>query len=264
LPEPLPKISLIVDTGSDPEAVKLVAELMTKTSYNNLEIILVSDAQREIAVPDNVRVISSEWRGKAENLNFGASKASGDILCFVDSGLVPLDKNWLADLAGFAFQTEIGAVGGKLIDPRERVIQAGLVIGTARLADSAHEGFFRDDDGSLFRNVVTGNYAAVSASCMAIRRSVFASAGGFAADVLPNALFDADLCLRLGESGYRIVFTPYAELKTYSAKNTADSSSELSPAEIEYFSARWKNYLKCDRFYNPNLSGQNGRFSIDV
>jgi GT2 family glycosyltransferase len=96
---------------------------------------------------------------------------------------------------------------------------------------------------------------------MAVRREVFAENGGFDAENFPDALFDADFCLRLRERNRRIVFTPYAEL-TETVK--AGSSPILSREEKETFRAKWRSALERDPFYNPNLSLRGETFTIEI
>jgi GT2 family glycosyltransferase len=62
------------------------------------------------------------------------------------------------------------------------------------------------------------NLSAVTAACLVIRRAVFAEEG-FNEAHLPVAFNDVDLCLRVGEKGYRNLWTPYAELYHYESAN---------------------------------------------
>lgn len=112
----------------------------------------------------------------------------------------------------------------------------------------------------MVRNRLVGNYSAVSVLCMAVRRNLFNEFEGFDSGNLPNSFFDADLCLRLGEKGFRIVFTPYAEL----AQNSVEKRSNPTASEREYFHKRWHGIIAHDPFYNPNLSKKDPSFSIDI
>jgi GT2 family glycosyltransferase len=91
------------------------------------------------------------------------------------------------------------------------------------------------------------NCSAVSGACMMVRKDVFAELGGFDERV-PNTYNDVDFCLRLREAGYRIVWTPEAELYYDATGNSVDGT------EIKYFEERWAQLLKSDPYYNPNLT----------
>ncbi|MBC7795751.1 MAG: glycosyltransferase family 2 protein, partial [Pyrinomonadaceae bacterium] len=107
------------------------------------------------------------------------------------------------------------------------------------------------------------NFSAVSSACLAIRSEVFDEVSGFYAENLPNGLFDADLCLRIGEKGYRIVWTPHAECVQIVDSATEKAVSRNSP-ETVYFKRRYEKILKNDLFYNPNLSLDDENFSVAI
>ena len=55
------------------------------------------------------------------------------------------------------------------------------------------------------------NFSAVTAACLMMRRDVFEEIGGFDEE-LAVAFNDVDLCLRIRERGYRVVYVPHALL----------------------------------------------------
>ena len=75
---------------------------------------------------------------------------------------------------------------------------------------------------------------------------------------LAVAFNDVDFCLRLREAGYRIVWTPHAELIHHeSASRGVDDSTQKQIrflAEIDYMNSKWGDMLRSRLFYNPNLS----------
>lgn len=112
----------------------------------------------------------------------------------------------------------------------------------------------------MVRNMVPGNFSAVSANCLAIRKKEFLEAGCFDSQTFPEYLFDADLCLKLREKDLRIVMTPFADM----ARTRRAAGGSVSRSESSAFRERWKRYIESDPFYNPNLSRSDGSFSIDV
>ena len=106
----------------------------------------------------------------------------------------------------------------------------------------------------------------MTAACMVLKRSVFDDEGGFDEANLPIAYNDVDLCLRLREHGYRILWTPHAELYHL---ESASRPSDLSPEqkqryerECAYLKARWHHEIARDPFYNPNLTIAAEDFSL--
>ena len=89
------------------------------------------------------------------------------------------------------------------------------------------------------------------------RREVFEKAGGFD-DGFVLAFNDVDLCLQIQALGYRVLWTPEAELYHFESKTRGyeDSPEKLARFQREYrrFVAKWGKLLEAgDPFYNPNF-----------
>jgi O-antigen biosynthesis protein len=123
------------------------------------------------------------------------------------------------------------------------------VIHQLRLAD-------RLDAGPAGELALTRTVSAVTGACLALRRSNFFEVGGLNEE-LRVAYNDIDLCLRLGDHGYRVVWTPFAELyHVECATRGYDDSPEkqaLARDELAYFCRFWNSLLGTDPFHNPNV-----------
>jgi hypothetical protein len=85
---------------------------------------------------------------------------------------------------------------------------------------------------------------------MLVRRSVFEEMGGFD-EVFAVAFNDVDFCIRLGQAGYRLLYTPHAELTHYESVSRGLSGYAR---DYQAFLPRWMNHLILgDPAYNPNL-----------
>ena len=97
----------------------------------------------------------------------------------------------------------------------------------------------------------------MTAACMLVRRDVFLQVGGFD-EALAIALNDVDLCLRLREAGWRIVWAPSAEL--YHKESMSIGRHYVGEREDQWMfgrnliHGRWSERLSTDPNYNPNLS----------
>lgn len=262
LPENLPKVSLILAADEDADE-QTIRNFVEQTDYENFEIVLIS--KTDVRAPVSAaKILVCDKTSTAERLNFAAAQVDGEILCFADANLKPLSKDWLAELASFAFQKEIGAVGAKLLSKDEIVLHGGLIIGTGGAVGAAHRGLLRTGEGNFLRAQLVNNFSAVSVSCLAVRREVFESTGGFDAKNLPDKFFDADFCLKLREQNYRIVFTPYAELIQTNEKKRLNVQKNPTAGEKDYFVRKWRKVVGRDPFYNPNLSYKSEDFSIEI
>ncbi len=243
IPKEPPAVSIILmQTQAEAESYVEI------TDYPNFEIIVVSTKEPE-----------------ASGLNTAVAKASGDVFCFLNSSLRPLTENWLREIVSFAMTRQIGVVGAKILSCDNSIASAGCILVTNGNVAAAHFGLPGQDDGHLFRARLTGNFSAVSINCMAVRRDIFESFNGFDAENFPDVFYDADLCLRIGERGYRTLYTPYAELiMAESAKVHTSEKSEKIADQYNYFRQRWAAKIERDPFYNPNFSKKDASFSIDI
>ena len=99
-----------------------------------------------------------------------------------------------------------------------------------------------------------------------VKRSVFNEIGGFD-EKFAVAFNDIDLCMKIRQKDYLIVFTPYAELYHYESKSrgSEDTPEKIArfSGEIQRFYDKWGKELKAgDPYYNPNLTLDKEDFSI--
>jgi GT2 family glycosyltransferase len=101
-----------------------------------------------------------------------------------------------------------------------------------------------------------------------MRRSVFEEVGGFD-ERLSHSFNDVDLCLKIRERGYLIVYTPYAALYHHeSASRGRDEQPESRArllSEVDIMKTRWKHVLDSgDPYYNPNLTLDRTDFGVKL
>ena len=115
---------------------------------------------------------------------------------------------------------------------------------------------------------VIHNLSAVTGASHMTKRCVFEQAGGVD-ERLAFAFNDIDLCLKMREEGYLVIWTPYAELYHHESRTRGyedtPEKQERFRREIEYFRSKWKHVLeKGDPYYNPNLTLDKEDFSIRI
>ncbi|RYD18422.1 MAG: glycosyl transferase, partial [Lysobacteraceae bacterium] len=90
----------------------------------------------------------------------------------------------------------------------------------------------------------------VTGAVFATRRGVLEEIGGF--DQGFSLEFnDVDLCLKIRTAGYRIVYTPFAEM-THSEK--ASRAASIPPGEqVARFLSRWSGWLQDDPAIHPKM-----------
>ena len=83
---------------------------------------------------------------------------------------------------------------------------------------------------------------------------------------LAVAYNDVDYCLRVRESGYRVMWTPFAELIHHESLTRGydehPKQRERLAKESDLFISLWGDSLKNDPAYSPNLTSESTNFSL--
>lgn len=252
-----PLVSIIIPTKDNVSILKkCLSGVETKSTYKNYEIIIVDNNSKKIETKSYLsglqhRVISyNEPFNFSKINNFAVTKAVGEFVIFLNDDTEVISPDWIEQMLKHSQKPEVGAVGAKLLYSDNTVHHAGILMGVGTLTAHAFEGFDRDyqDQADIHR---VHECSAVTGACMMIRKRLYEEVGGFD-EHLPYAYNDVDLCLRLRENGYTIIYTPYAELYHYTQSTR---SYVVSDGEIRYFVDRWRDLiLQGDPYYDPNLS----------
>ena len=275
------RIAIIIPTKNHGELVRQCIDSIERTvSGIDYDIILIdhaSDDKRsleyfeEISNSHTVLRYEGEFNFSTIN-NWGVKQLTKNyshyLLC--NNDIEALHEGWLERMLELAQKRDIGIVGAKLYYAEPRTIQhAGVCVGMFGAAE--HYGKFMGEnlpDGSgvhpgYIGSLITNHeMSAVTAACMLIRRDVFEYVRGF--DEHAKVGFgDVDLCLRVREAGYRIIFCPHAELIHHESISRGKSTSDPHPEDSVYFLNRWKPCInKGDPYYNPNLTLFNTYWSL--
>ncbi len=251
-----PKISVLILPRKGVDQDRCIASLGQRTTYSNYEVLLLrskSNRPRTEILPERTKVVRVTEDSKLLDMyNTAVKQADGEYVLLLDPGLEALSTGWLEALLQHAQRAEVGAVGGKLVSKEGNTLQAGLVLDLEEKEDLPHlfyRAYNREHPGfRMYINLVR-NCSALSKACMMFRKESFEAVGGFDAEHLEDVFGDVDLCLRLRERGYLIVYTPYAEF----VQHRVDSTAGLKPEQACYARERWAGVLKNDPYYNPNL-----------
>ena len=190
--------------------------------------------------------------------NKAAGESDEEYMLFLDGIPEPLSGNWLREMLSLAQRPHVGAVGAKILLPERTIRHVGVVVGMGPkgLAGRPYYLYPEKTEGYFGRNEVVQNVSAITDALMVSREKI-REAGGFAEEYR-DALFDADLCLRLLEKGYYNVFTPHACLRMGTERRTFfDVGREFAsyPEDAEVFRRRNARFLPSgDPYYNINLS----------
>ena len=265
-----PLVSIIIPTRDHlPDLKKCVNSVLGKSTWQNLEILVVDNGSREPETlqwlkalqkkEDRVRILqwNRPFNYSAVN-NFAASGAEGEYFLFLNNDTEVITPSWIEEMLMYAQSPDVGAVGAKLFYPDGTIQHAGVVLGMGGTAGHIYCRGSGEEPGYMGRLISAAQVCAVTAACMLVRRECFERCGGFE-ERLAVAFNDIDLCMKLRKEGRKIVFTPFAQLIHYESKSRGledTPEKQLRFArETEIFRERWKKELAAgDPFYNPNLS----------
>jgi hypothetical protein len=247
---------------------RCLQSVLGKTGYRNFELLLLATAPDLAAGRaacgdsiDDPRVRALTYEAQPFNYswvnNFGAAQARGSLLCFLNDDIEVISPDWLDTLVARVSLDGVAAAGPMLYYPDDLIQHAGVLLGVGGIADHAFRTVERGQVGYFSRAILEQDYTCVTAACLVTRRDVFESVGGFDVD-LPTAFNDVDLCIRIRQTGARIVWTPAAELYhheslTYGAHNSPARAAQFQH-DVTVMRGRWGHILDSDPVYNPNLS----------
>lgn len=221
--------------------------------YPPCEVVALPDASAERSEPSTADGAPLGGQAAPGLLAERVSQVTGDILLFVDAGLTGASTGWVRALVEHAQHEEVGAVGAKILTPDDSVEHGGLVVVNGRVGQ-LYRAYGADHHGYLGRLRVASNYSAVSGSCVMTRRDLFDRLRGLRPD-LGVELGWVDYCLRLRETGHRVVFMPGAGL----LRSFGRDRLHYPAAHLVAFEQTWREQTATDPFYAPALTGSEMR-----
>lgn len=257
------KVSIVIPNRNQYRLLeRCIHSILSSTDYPSYEVIVVDDHSQDedvLALYQEMRSSQADFQviqgikpfNFSQACNTGARAASGDYVIFLNNDTEVIRPDWLTTLVRAASLSGVGAVGAKLLYPGQRVQHAGIVIGLEGHAshvflNERNPGFTPYGYLDWMRNV-----SAVTAACMLISREAFDVVGGF--DEQFQLVFnDVDLCLRLWDAGYRVVFHPDACLIHHEGKSRG---KHIPSGDIGYKQQYFLEKIKAgDPYYHPGLS----------
>jgi GT2 family glycosyltransferase len=252
-----PLVSIIIPTKGNIKLLKKCVEsIETKSSYKNYEIIIVDNSKKEEtrkylgSLKHKVLSYNKPFNFAQIN-NFAVKNARGVHVIFLNDDTQVISRDWIEKMLEHSVKPTVGAVGVLLFYPNDTIQHAGVLIGVGGVTSHPFEGLQLSDAGYKGLAQTVRECSAVTGACMMIKKSLFEQVGEFD-EKLAYSFNDVDLCLRLREKGYLIIYTPHAKLYHH---GTASRPYTENNEEIRYFVKRWHDLIvKGDPFYDQKLS----------
>jgi O-antigen biosynthesis protein len=195
-----PMFSVVVCSFNGSRTIGECLEAISNLRYPAFEVIVVDDGSEDetaaIAAQHAVRLIRTPNRGLSHARNVGWQAAKGEIVAYIDDDAYP-DPDWLTYLAETFWNRGYAGVGGPNIPPPNDGPIAACV---ARSPGGPQHVLLTDTEAEH-----------IPGCNMAFLRSALEAVGGF--DVqFRVAGDDVDMCWRLQERGWKLGFSPSAQV----------------------------------------------------
>lgn len=276
-----PLVSILIPNKDHIDVLQTcVDSILRLSTYSHYEILIIEnnseDAEtfacyKQLEQRDaRIRVLycETDWNYSYIN-NYGAKQAQGEYLLLLNNDTRVISPDWMEQMLYFAQRQDVGAVGAKLLFADGTIQHAGVTVGIRGVAGHAFHGCDGEAAGYMNRIATVQNLSAVTAACMMIPADVFREVGGFD-EAYKVAFNDTDLCMRIRNAGYLIVYTPEARLYHYESKSRG--TDEMSPDKLARFNREsmrfqrqyYRFLIDGDPYYNRNLSRDNDNFEPQI
>lgn len=274
LPDVLPSVTVIVLTRDRLDLLSRCVASLQQTLYPALHLCIVDNGSTDPAtlayltqLPPVLDIgltrLTTQVLRQTTPFNFSAlnntavAATDSEILVLLNNDIEILEPGWLLEMLQYAVQPEVGVVGAKLLYPNRQVQHAGVTLGVGGIARHRGLGLPADAPGYLGRALAVQTLSAVTAACWVLRRAVYHALDGLDPE-LSVSYNDVDFCLRAGQRGYQIIWTPHAVLLHHESASRGEDvrpeHRERALREYSYLEARWGPVLHHDPAYSPNLA----------
>jgi glycosyltransferase involved in cell wall biosynthesis len=224
--------------------LEAVRSAMAMTDHTNIEFVIVYDDAtpeavltqlREMVAPENLVLTRySSPFNFSKKCNYGVIDSSGDVIVLLNDDTEVKSHGWLEALVAPVLDRTVGLTGALLLFSDSTIQHAGHIYSDAGY-HHLHYGVDITSYGNFADLLIARECSGVTAACAAIRREVFDEIGGLT-EALPGNFNDVDFCMKIGSLGYRILWTPSAELYHFESK-TRDST--VTVHDMQVIRGRW-------------------------
>jgi glycosyltransferase involved in cell wall biosynthesis len=207
-----PSISVVICTYNRAESLSDTLRGVGQLDYPDYEVIVVNgpshDSTESLLVVEQkglVKAIKCSSRNISASRNIGVAAAGGEIVAFIDDDAVPHPK-WLSFLAPKYADERVGGVGGFTVDNTGQRFQSRKVL--CDRYGNAHSVSAMFDERP-FSRIGSPLYPSLLGTNSSFRRNALERIGGFD-NTFSYFLDETDVCLRLVDVGYLVVFEPSA------------------------------------------------------
>ncbi len=253
---PMVDVSILIPLFNRLDLTRQCLESLWKnTPEGRYEIVIVDNASsdgtaeflRPLQAAGRIRaLINSENVGFAGASNQAAAAATGRHLLFLNND-TEVKPGWFEPLVRILdTDPSVAAVGSKLLFADGTLQHAGVVVINDRTNSrglSPYHVYSREPADLPVANEAR-TYQVLTAACLLVRRAAFESVGGFDTGYW-NGYEDVDLCFKLQERGWRLVYEPQSVIIHYESQSGPERFRRES-ANLDRLRATWAGKVAPD------------------
>lgn len=254
--DPPPSVEILIPTRDRVDLLGPCLESIRRlTSYPGYRLTVVDNDSREPETRElfersGVAVVAAPGPfNYAAIMNRAIAASEAELVVTLNNDTRVVDPDWLTGLVELGSRPDVGAVGCRLDFADGTVQHEGVLIGCGPPATNLAVG--APGLRVLGPIPVAREVSAVTGACCLLRRAAWDAVGRYDED-LGVVYNDVDLCLRLGDAGYRVLYTPFVTL----VHEESSSRGALHPGEDEErFLRRWaRRVAEGDPYFPPWLT----------
>ncbi|MBZ0170738.1 MAG: glycosyltransferase, partial [Phycisphaerales bacterium] len=257
-------VTIVIPTRDRLHLLQECIELLDETvDWRQVKLVIADDHSRDadavrylehIQQRDDLRcvVVRPENRAAPFNyshlVNLARPHLDTPLVLHLNNDVNALERGWLEAMATWFLQPDVGVVGAKLVYPDKTLNHTGIIIGPhGGLADTPYAKVDSKEVPIVWHDAAR-EVSAVTGACLMTRTDLYAELGGFDERDFGVAYNDVDYCLRVRESGRRVIYTPQAKLMHW---GSATRGVTFDDAEHIAFVRRYPSYQ--DPYLSPHL-----------
>ena len=241
-----PKVSIIIAVYNQ---YKLTMQCLNSIKLNagikDYEIILVDDCSTDetLNIKEQVKNITvirnKENQGFLRNCNLAAKVAKGEYIYLLnnDTKVLPNAIKELVDT--MEENSNIGAVGSKLVFPDGRIQEAGAKVVAKGRVRGIGAGY--NPMEPIYNELKEVDYCC-GASLM-IRKNLWDNLNGFDELFCPGYYEETDLCMRITQAGYKVIYQPKSEIIHITKQTFSEKAQKLIATNRKKFYKKWKSFI---------------------
>lgn len=243
-----PVLSVVMVVFNRFELTMLALSSLRDNFSGAIELIIVDNDSTDATRRMNDYVIGTKILKPESNIGFlrGCNLALAHVmapaLLFLNNDIELAHGAVAAALSRLDASDSIGAVGGKIIRTNGGLQEAGSIIWN----EGTTVGYMRDASPLVAEANFVRDVDYCSAVFLLCRTALVRQLGGFDEAFAPAYFEDADLCVRMIEAGYRVVYDPGIVIQhfEFGSATTTEASMALMRRGKRIFKRKHKAFLE--------------------